>query len=845
MTFFARLFRRPAPPVPVLADSAASAESSHLAAVGELPDGEKLRRAAGVAHGSDEEMSTAVPSAVRRAAQARLAHLIDVRSIDFARFCLETAHQPASMSVIALCSDTTRLPQLLASLDDAAQLARLVVDSQSSRVRQCAAEAIDDSTQLRQLLRQVRGKDKNVYRILKQKCDAWNARERRAAEIASGIAALCAALERHSQRSFDANYTARLNQLEHQWQTLTSLPDAATERRARLAIDAGREVVASHLRRIAEQAVHSAAQQTEQEARERQRHEDQARAAAEATAQAEMEVQARREAAAEREAQATVRAAKRAAEDEVFRQIAGLIRQANAALDDGSTQRAAGLRRTLESRLPSEFALPPALAHRLRKLDDKLNHLKEWKDYAVAPKRLELIQEMEMLVGASEDPTTLADRIKALQQEWGTISKGIVSETPAEWERFHQAAQSAYQPCREYFDAQAALRRENLENRRLVLARLHAVETALQGEHWDWRLAASVLREAPQEWRCHFPVERSANRSIQKEFDAALERLRFTLDVWFARNVADRRTLIARARQLLAQEDSREAIEAVQRLQRVWKETGPAPRDLTHLLWGEFRDVCDAVYEKREQAYVEYKVGLEANKTAAMSLCEEAELMGTASGSALLAAETQFAAWRAAFEALGELPRADARSVHDRLERAIEACQGRIATRLERDARRALTDLLTAGDLIQAYQWSVLANADPAEQATLKAAANDFIAGVKLWPKDALPVIVERMGHAETLCAADGAAREKALRLVCIRCEIAHEIPAAPQDEALRREYQIQRLVQSMTHGRNNGSRGDTADAAAAVLDWVRIGVITPAVYGELRARFGRCWDVC
>ena len=42
----------------------------------------------------------------------------------------------------------------------------------------------------------------------------------------------------------------------------------------------------------------------------------------------------------------------------------------------------------------------------------------------MTPKRAELIEEMESLVESTLDPPTLADRIKSLQEQWRTLSKG-------------------------------------------------------------------------------------------------------------------------------------------------------------------------------------------------------------------------------------------------------------------------------------------------------------------------------------------------------------------------------------------------------------------------------------
>src|SRR5216683_6205843 len=61
-------------------------EGLRVAAIHKLPDGDGLRRLAGLS-GLTDSASVASPAALEQAAQARLAQLIDEGSIDFARFC--------------------------------------------------------------------------------------------------------------------------------------------------------------------------------------------------------------------------------------------------------------------------------------------------------------------------------------------------------------------------------------------------------------------------------------------------------------------------------------------------------------------------------------------------------------------------------------------------------------------------------------------------------------------------------------------------------------------------------------------------------------------------------------
>jgi hypothetical protein len=72
---------------------------------------------------------------------------------------------------------------------------------------------------------------------------------------------------------------------------------------------------------------------------------------------------------------------------------------------------------------------------------------------------------------------------------------------------------------------------------------------------------------------------------------------------------------------------------------------------------------------------------------------------------------------------------------------------------------------------------------------------------------------------------------------LCIRAEILADRPSPAEDQPLRREYQVQRLVQSM-------GQGITADATqmdTLTLEWVRSGPIEEPVYLQLLERFKGC----
>ena len=737
-----------------------------------------------------------------------------------------------SEQIAAVAMSDADIERALDAARDPQQLAQLVLTGSPLRMRQLAAQRVTGREELNHLLKQLQGKDKSVYRILKDKRDALRAEDKQAAQLDEELRTLCAALESLAARIYDLHYEPAVEHYEALWRSLESQAPPEIRDRAWLAIDRCHGIIGAQRQQRAAQA----AQLAEQVAREAQRRAahaaSEAQAAAEARRQAEGAALAAAEAATQRAAEEQLAEERRAVEARALRQLGAMLARAHAALQAGRTGPAAAIHRALTAKLPAAPPLPPPLARSLHDLETKIAALREWKDYAAAPKRAELILEMEALIGSTESPKALAERIRALRNEWKTVSQGVVTDSEADWQRFNQAAASAYEPCRKHFEELARQRAENLERRRQVLARLQAFEASQSVEQPDWRSIDVVMREAPEEWRRTGPVDRGAVRELQQQFDTILTQLRQRLDGWQSQNAADKQALIQRAQELLAQEDNRAATESVKTLQRRWQELGPAPRQLEYRLWQDFRAHCDAVFRKREQLRTEFVANLAGNRTRAVELCEEVERAAAQSGPALLEATRNIPQWRASFEAIGELPRADQRELYGRFEQTLKQISAGAARQRAQEAAQSFDNLLAAARHIQQFGWAVVEDRDEAERDALMQAAEAFIAGIAHWPKGAEPALKQaweaaRNGH-------DAAAQEAALRMLCIRGEVHGDRPTPPEDQALRKSYQLQRLVKSMGR-REQEAPGDWESLA---LEWVRVGPVTPAAYDALCVRF-------
>ena len=412
------------------------------------------------------------------------------------------------------------------------------------------------------------------------------------------------------------------------------------------------------------------------------------------------------------------------------------------------------------------------------------------------------------------------------------MSKGAGEDAEAEWQRFHEAAQKAFQPCREYFAAQDQIKQENLRQRGLLYERLLAFDGRQNWEEPDWRTVITAVREARQLWRQHSPVDPAQSEELQTRFNELTASLQSRIDAEYARNVKQKNSLIERARGLSSSADSRAAIDEVKRLQEIWKSVGPVPRDQDRTLWEDFRQQCDAVFKKRQETVAAQNAQLETSRSQAIALCEELESISTLPAQELLEASKKLPELRIAFDAIEELPRAHARQLQDRFERAFERCRKAVSQQQALDAERGWTDLLDAANLIRAYRLAAIQNTADVE--ALKQTAEERLATAVHAPKrglDALKSALAQPGNN------DLPANETALRTLCIRAEILTDTPTPADDQTLRREFQVKRLMQSM----GQGIKADAGEIDTLTIEWLGVGPVEEATYLRLLERLKEC----
>ncbi len=213
-------------------------------------DPESLRIAA-VAHLVDSPVLTALAVAndslkLQQAAKIRIASLIDDGSIVVDEFSRRDMDSLVQLSIVGFCEKPDVLTQVLSTHTDEAFLYQIAIEGVPARLRELAAAKIEDANQLKQLLKDTRGKDKLVYKIVKDKCDQLREQEKQAEQIQADIGDLCERLEAHSKRPFDKQFVGRATRMIAAWADLESASSEPLKSQSQLAIALCQQTIETH-----------------------------------------------------------------------------------------------------------------------------------------------------------------------------------------------------------------------------------------------------------------------------------------------------------------------------------------------------------------------------------------------------------------------------------------------------------------------------------------------------------------------------------------------------------------------------------------------------------------------
>lgn len=495
-----------------------------------------------------------------------------------------------------------------------------------------------------------------------------------------------------------------------------------------------------------------------------------------------------------------------------IRAIRGQLRRCQQAVEEGSLRRASGLYHGAQDKLEGfDLNHHAGIRKQYEETTEALEKLRDWQSYAVLPKKEALIRRMKGLTEHSMDPESRSQAIREMQDEWKLLSRGLQDRQQDLWKTFHELAQQAYEPCREYFAEQKHLREVNLERRREIIEQLGKYAEIIDWAAPDIKEIDRVLQVARNDWRHYSPVDRTANKPLQTEFDrihqSLFDRMREVQES--ARD--NKEAIIERAKQLLELDDVKEATEQAKALQREWKTAGMVARRDEQQLWKAFRTVCDELFARRDQQVSEFKADLQAHRDEAEKLIVTIESL--AESDDVLTQSAEYEQLKTAYQNVGTLPKSHYQALSQRYR---EACQG-----FEQACRRARADR-EDHHWLALISWVRKARFGGETTAELNSE----------WQQMNIPPEAQGLNRAFAgWLESPDELNSAAMHEKTIDLEIQAGVDSPQEDGEIRMNLQVQRLSEGL------GQQPMADDVHRSVVDWLALGAVSESDYERFEAR--------
>lgn len=487
-----------------------------------------------------------------------------------------------------------------------------------------------------------------------------------------------------------------------------------------------------------------------------------------------------------------------------------------------STQRFKEINKRLQS---ADKSISSKYAGKLQLLSNQLDELRDWHGFAVTPKQTELCELVERLAEQHLEPKDKADKIKKLQDEWKQLGG---SSDQKIWLRFKAGCDAAYAPCREFFEEQKTLKKNNVEKRKTILQQVSDFVDQNDWGNTDWKAVEKINRAARDEWKACYPVDFKANKDIQKSFNELLAKLDQYLDDERTRNKQLKQDIVEKAQALINHEPLSEAIEGAKGLQSEWQLIGITLHKDDRNLWKEYRAACDQIFSRRDAENESKQQEINDAISQAEALCEEANQL-----SASITSESQkdISELRNRFKSLPSLPHKERERLKNKFDAIISTLEAEQAKQTsKRESQHWLNANKTSKLIRNAAEQ--LVNGESLESIN---ALGDDISSLDL-PQplnNALNSAWQSVtqGDKATLSYCD---TEDAIKC-CIQCEIASEIESPQEDQSIRMALQVNRLSQGMNSQQSSNSKQDELDKY--LLDWFTLYLIPSEVRKSLENR--------
>ena len=337
------------------------------------------------------------------------------------------------------------------------------------------------------------------------------------------------------------------------------------------------------------------------------------------------------------------------------------LKKAQAALQEEKLQVA---EKATQKALSVAGQIPGLSAQRRAKIDKKLDRiyprmrkLSAWRHWGTTQARENLIDQMKQLVGSRLEPNKIANAIRDAKAQWREWEKTGDHSEHKLWKQFSDACDAAYAPCKPYFEAQKAARKQNLADKRQLIANINARFEQIDWKNPDWKEIDKWLRQSKGKFYKIGHTDYKHHKKLKSQLEQALAQFEEHLGRERARSLKVRQKLIQEILALEQVEDLRDAIAQLDQLKKQWQVTVLEKRSVENKLWNQYQKAQHQVYARRDEVRKLQDQERNENLKQKRQVVESLVKAARAPQEQLLKCQTVLAQHKDQFNAIGYVPR--------------------------------------------------------------------------------------------------------------------------------------------------------------------------------------------
>ncbi len=480
-------------------------------------------------------------------------------------------------------------------------------------------------------------------------------------------------------------------------------------------------------------------------------------------------------------------------------------------------------------------AMEPAerskFGEKLSRAEKQLDEMADWQDFAAKPK-LELIcQEMEALPAKSLKPPALAKEVKRLQESWKAL--GVSRASNDLWARFKLAGDTAYEPCKAFFEQKQAEREKKIDAKKQICVSL---DDAFKETDWqapDWKAIAKLVSNAKRSWSQNRVTDRKPDKDLEQRFSKCLEPIESKLSEQYDANAIAKKELIEKAKVLAEGEINQHSINQIKRLQTTWKQVGVMRRKEDQTLWEEFNGHCRTIFKQQRDAEREkYKASM-GHVFRAKDIIKELRALSKSNS----VDDNKLQELTAEFQALEAFPDKDKKFLLRGFRSAIDSCSKATASQSRRKAQAEQEEIRRQVGLCE--QLETLVEAGNATDNAIEDIKHSWEASELTLGKEMAAKLVKRRDAALAHVAAgtqyDYDKAEEQRRNLLIKMEIAADIETPAEDKQRRMAYQLEHLRDGMT---SSGVADQKRQLRDLEIEWFTAAPVKSELHNTLQSRY-------